>query len=285
MPAVVCSSTRWSMSLLCCAMGSAGAVSEPLRGLCEARYIDDASYCLPTSCPRHCATLFHQVAGFVLVSTDQRTGPSSYGVHCPSSGFLPFPLFTGVWQFSKFLGSAFPVRVCWRVWDLSHPACASRLPISFEDAPGSVPRKVLNPVVYCSEDRLMTSVVVQQLVPGGVSADNCGGSAVSWGLYGDSAGAVLGQVDTPVMCNDRRWGRFLCSSSSWTRSFTCPLSCICSTRWSMPLLCCGLGVQFIDGYDVPTIVDVQRSAPHLAVDSALARSSFKSCPPVEAHPS
>ena len=91
-------------------------------------------------------------------------------------------------------------------------------------------------------DKLMRSVVVQRLVPGRVSADNCGGSTVAWGLYGDSAGAVLGQVDTPVMCNDRCRGRFLCSSSSWTRSFTCPLSCICSTRWSMPLLCCGMGV-------------------------------------------
>ena len=38
----------------------------------------------------------------MLVSTDQRTGPGSYGVLCPSSVFLPFPLFPGVWQFSKF---------------------------------------------------------------------------------------------------------------------------------------------------------------------------------------
>ena len=43
-------------------------------------------------------------------------------------------------------------------------------------------------------DQLKTSVVVQRLVPGRVSADNCGGSAVAWGLFGDSAGAVLGQV-------------------------------------------------------------------------------------------
>ena len=40
----------------------------------------------------------------------------------------------------------------------------------------------------------MTSVVVQRLVPGRVGADNCGGSAVVWGPYGDSTGAVLGQV-------------------------------------------------------------------------------------------
>ena len=43
-------------------------------------------------------------------------------------------------------------------------------------------------------DKLMTSVVVQRLVPGRVSADNCGGSAVAWGPCGDSTGAVLGQV-------------------------------------------------------------------------------------------
>ena len=30
-------------------------------------------------------------------------------------------------------------------------------------------------------DKLMTSVVVQRLVPGRVGADNCGGSAVAWG--------------------------------------------------------------------------------------------------------
>ena len=43
-------------------------------------------------------------------------------------------------------------------------------------------------------DKLMTSVVVQRLVPGRDSADNCGGAAVAWGPCGDSAGAVLGQV-------------------------------------------------------------------------------------------
>ena len=51
---------------------------------------------------------------------------------------------------------------------------------------------------------------------------------------------VIPQVQ---FCNDRCWGRFLCSSSSLTRSCTCPLSCICSTRWSMPLLCCGMGFR------------------------------------------
>ena len=34
------------------------------------------------------------------------------------------------------------------------------------------------------------------------------------------------------MCNDRCRGCFLCSSRSWTRSFTCPLSCVSSTRWT-----------------------------------------------------
>ena len=43
-------------------------------------------------------------------------------------------------------------------------------------------------------DKLMTSVVVQRLVPRRVGADNFGGSAVAWGPCGDSAGAVLGQV-------------------------------------------------------------------------------------------
>ena len=43
-------------------------------------------------------------------------------------------------------------------------------------------------------DKLVISVFVQRQVPGRDSADNCGGSAVSWGPCGDSAGAVLGQV-------------------------------------------------------------------------------------------
>ena len=43
-------------------------------------------------------------------------------------------------------------------------------------------------------DKLMTSIVVQRLVSGRVSADNCEGSAVAWGPCGDSTGAVLGQV-------------------------------------------------------------------------------------------
>ena len=43
-------------------------------------------------------------------------------------------------------------------------------------------------------DKLMTSVVVQRLVPGCDSADNCGGAAVAWGPCGNSAGSVLGQV-------------------------------------------------------------------------------------------
>ena len=46
----------------------------------------------------------------------------------------------------------------------------------------------------------MTSVVVQRLVPGRDSAENCGGSAVAQGPYGDSAGAVhLQGVDDPVV--------------------------------------------------------------------------------------
>ena len=98
-------------------------------------------------------------------------------------------------------------------------------------------------------DKLMTSVVVQRLVPGRDSADNCGGAAVAWGPCGDSAGAVL-----------------LCSSSSWTRSFTCPLSCVLRQVVDVPVvLCNGVPqVQFIDGNDVPMIMHVQRSAPHLA---------------------
>ena len=54
-----------------------------------------------------------------LSQQTRETGPSSYGVPCPSSGFQPFPLFTGVWQFSKILGSAFPSAFCRREWDLS----------------------------------------------------------------------------------------------------------------------------------------------------------------------
>ena len=47
--------------------------------------------------------------------------------------------------------------------NLSHPACASRLPISFNGAPGSVPRKVLNlPVVLRRSDTY--SVTVQNTV-------------------------------------------------------------------------------------------------------------------------
>ena len=125
---------------------------------------------------------------------------------CPSSGFLPFPLFTGVWLFSKFLGSAFPSAFAGE----SGTFHIQRV----QGAPGPVPRKVLNlPVVLRRRytysvtiqktvefpqiqflDCLMTSVVVQRLVLGRYSADNCGGAAVAWGPRGNSAGAVLGQV-------------------------------------------------------------------------------------------
>ena len=146
----------------------------------------------------------------MLVSTDQRTGPSSYGVLCPSSGFLPFPLFTGVWQFSKFLDSDFPSAFAGESGTSSHPACTSRLPISLEGAPGSVPRKVLNlPVVLRIRDtysvtvqntveipqmQFLDKLMIKRLVPGRDGADNCGGSAVAWGPCGDSAGAVLGRI-------------------------------------------------------------------------------------------
>ena len=70
--------------------------------------IDDESYSLPTGCAGQCATLFHRVSSLVLVSTDQRTSLSSFGRLCPSSGFLPFPLFIGFGNFPKNLVSAFP---------------------------------------------------------------------------------------------------------------------------------------------------------------------------------
>ena len=110
----------------------------------------------------------------------------------------------------QFFGFSLPVRVCRREWDLSHPACASRLPISLEGAPGSVPRKVLNlPVVLRRRDtysvtvqntveipqmQFLDKLMIKRLVPGRDGADNCGGSAFAWGPCGDSAGAVLGQI-------------------------------------------------------------------------------------------
>ena len=76
-------------------------------------------------------------------------------------------------------------------------------------------------------DKLMTSVVVQRLVPGRDSADNCGGAAVAWGPCGHVFFDKV--VDVPVV------------------------------------LCNGVPqVQFIDGYGVPVIMRGQRSAPHLA---------------------
>ena len=88
------------------------------------------------------------------------------------------------------------------------PACASRLPIS--NAPGSVPRKVLNlPVVLRRRDtysvtvqntveipqmQFLDKLMTKRLVPGRDGADNCGGSAVAWSPCRDSADAVLGQI-------------------------------------------------------------------------------------------
>ena len=63
-------------------------------------------------------------------------------------------------------------------------------------------------------DKLMTSVVVQRLVPGCDSADNCGGAAVAWGPCGDSAAAVLGKV------------RHACNA--------CPLSCVLRQGFRCP---------------------------------------------------
>ena len=50
---------------------------------------------LPTGCPRHCATLFHQVASVVFVSTDKRTSTSCYRHSGLSSESLTFSLFAG----------------------------------------------------------------------------------------------------------------------------------------------------------------------------------------------
>ena len=44
----------------------------------------------------------------MLVSTDQRTGPGSYGVLCPSGGVLPFPLIPWGLAIFQILDSAFP---------------------------------------------------------------------------------------------------------------------------------------------------------------------------------
>ena len=67
--------------------------------------------------------LFHQVAGFVLVSTDQRTGPSSCGVLCPTSGFLPFPLFTGFGYFPNFWVQPSRPRLPARVGPFTSSVC------------------------------------------------------------------------------------------------------------------------------------------------------------------
>ena len=53
--------------------------------------------------------------------------PSSYGILCLSSGFLPFPLFTGVWHFPNFWVQPSRPRLPARVGPFTSPACASRL--------------------------------------------------------------------------------------------------------------------------------------------------------------
>ena len=66
-------------------------------------------------------------------------------------------------------------------------------------------------------DKLMTSVVIQRLVPGRDSADNC----------------------------ESLWKFRRCSSwISLTRSLSMP-----STRWSMSLLCCAMGVPQVHSID------------------------------------
>ena len=74
----------------------------------------------PTGCPRHCATLFHQVASVVFVSTDKRTGTNCYihsGLSCES---LPFSLFAGFCQFPSFLIRPSRPRLAARVYPLRH---------------------------------------------------------------------------------------------------------------------------------------------------------------------
>ena len=89
----------------------------------------------------------------------------------------------------------------------------------------------------------MTSVVVQRLKPGRDSADNCGGSAVCLGsLWRFPKVQFVDKFDTPVM-----------------RVFFDKVV-------DVPVVLCNAvpQVQFIDGCDVPMIMRVQRSAPHLA---------------------
>ena len=95
-------------------------------------------------------------------------------------------------------------------------------------------------------DKLMISIVVQRLVPGRDSADNCGGVAVAWTPVEIPQVQFLDKLDTPFM--HARCRVF------FDKVVDVPV-----------VLCNGVPqVQFIDGYGVPVIMRGQRSAPHLA---------------------
>ena len=167
------------------------------------------------SCPRHCATLFHQVAGFVLVSTDHENRPeqsTEFSVLL-ALVFYVFPNYFhwGLGNFLKILGSDFPSDVCRR--DMG-PLHIQRVQVDFlfplKVLRVQIPRKVLNlPVVLRRRDtysvtvqntveipqmQFLDKLMIKRLVPGRDGADNCGGSAVAWGPCRDSAGAVLGRI-------------------------------------------------------------------------------------------
>ena len=63
---------------------------------------------MPTGCPRHCATLFHEVASVVFVSTDKRTSTSCYRHSDLSSESLTFSLFAGFLPVSQIGVSSTP---------------------------------------------------------------------------------------------------------------------------------------------------------------------------------
>ena len=90
--------------------------------------IDDELYSLPTGCARHCAALFHRVASVVLVSTDWRTGPSTYRPVCVSSGSPPFSQIAGFQQFAKFWVQHFRPRLLARMQPLTSTNISSRSP-------------------------------------------------------------------------------------------------------------------------------------------------------------
>ena len=70
----------------------------------------------------------------------------------------------------------------------------------------------------------------------------------------------LDKFDTPVVCNDRCRSRSLGSCSSWTRLDTPVMRVFFDKVVDVPVVLCNgvLQVQFIEGYDVPMIMHVQR---------------------------